>query len=264
MVDKIDYISFNDIFWVQLKEHLISFGYKGLPDGIHMTIGFDKRSKDVNLHVTKNHSSIKDKPQIKIVLIEKILLEEIGLDLLMSLQHAFLKEICIKDFTDESNSDIGFLSYSKFEKSKLSDEVLEKVIERFSDLTRIKRKSRLKIKGKVEERLNYFANDEEYLEKVLNIVEILDTSIDYGESIDSGILISNNSPFGVIRINNSWYTVNTELKIIDLLNTFLNKRLSNHLIWKTKRAIIKLKSAEKYSDTKEFNNPIRIQRLSEK
>ena len=45
-------LSINDLFWIRIQPHQINFEYKGLPDKVHFTIAFNKKSKFINLHIS--------------------------------------------------------------------------------------------------------------------------------------------------------------------------------------------------------------------
>src|SRR6185503_17889943 len=73
----INHISIKDTFWCKIEEYLISFGYKQLPSSVHFTIAFNKESKDVNFHITKNIGEKTLKPKIEIVRIDKNILRQV-------------------------------------------------------------------------------------------------------------------------------------------------------------------------------------------
>ncbi|MBI1184146.1 hypothetical protein GC194_07735 [bacterium] len=259
MTRTIDHISVNDLFWIQFKSHLISFGFKGLPDGIHFTIGFDSRTPDANLHVTKNHSDPKDKPKIKIFVIDKALLEEIAPSLSLSMLNSLLEPIDIDNLQLESKSDLGFISFNNIENSALSAISEQKLIDSFKDISRFRKKSRLKIKGNFEERLENFVQDNEYQQEMMKKLERLDLTEEFKSPVEGGIILTSDNILYVIRINALWYTFKTDLKFSDIFTGIMDARLVRHLIWKTKRAIIQVKNAETYLDTKKYDNPIRLE-----
>ncbi|MEX0609708.1 MAG: hypothetical protein WD016_03125 [Balneolaceae bacterium] len=264
MSKNIDHISINDLFWIQIKSHLISFGFKGLPKGVHYTIGFDSRTQDVNLHVTKNHSDPKDKPQLKIVVIDKKLLEEIAPSLALSMLNLILKPLKIETLKTDQNKRLSFISFDKLQNSKLSLSTEQQLTDSFKDIIRFRKKTRLKIKGNIEQRVEKFALSEDLLESFIESLEELDLSKESSKNVEGGIILTDNSTINVIRVNNEWYTFTPEMSLLEFFSAFVNPRLARHLIWKTKRAIIHIKNTKNYSDTEEINTPIRLIKIIKK
>ncbi len=256
MTDTVDYISINDIFWVQIKSHLVSFGFKGLPDNVHFTIGFDDRSPDINLHITKNVADSINKPKIRIICIDKILLEEIAPSLSLAMLNKILQPIDLGELKRKYNYDLGFISFDNFEHSKTYSLTEQKLIDSFKDISKFKRKTRLKIEGDIEERLELFSISEDLQSSIFdNMVEL---TTEFQKPVDGGVIISEDNTLQVIRFNYKWFTIRTDLKPFDLLKAFINPKLENHLIWKTKRALVSIKYAETYADTKQLDKPVRL------
>lgn len=255
-----DYISINDIFWIQFKMNLISFGFKGLPDKTHFTIVFDSRNPDINFHVTKNTANKKDKPQIKIVIIDKKLLEEVIPSIMIALLNKVLKPFNIKEYKDKFDYNLGFVSFESLQNSMYSYLNEQQIIDGFKDISRIKQKTRLKVEGEIETRIENFANSKELQNRVLdNIVELSD---DFTNVTNGGIILTEDKLLQVIQINEKWFTIRNEIKPFDILCAFVNPNLAQLIIWKTKRALISLKNANKYSDTQHLNKPIRLVKRS--
>lgn len=139
MIDSIDHFSINDNFWIQFKSHLISFGFKRLPKDIHFTIGFDQSSPDANIHLTKNHSDPKDKPKIKLIIIDKKVLEEITPSLFTSILNYILRPLEMRQIQKEMKGEIGFISFDKRQNSEIKIE--SKLIELFKGHHEIKNSS---------------------------------------------------------------------------------------------------------------------------
>lgn len=256
MTKTIDHISINDVFWVQFKSHLVSFGFKGLPDNIHFTIGFDDRSPDINLHITKNVADQTNKPKIRIACIDKILLEEIVPSLSVAMLNKFLQPIDLEELKRKYDYDLGFISLDSFEHSDRYSLTEQKLIDSFKDISKFKRKTRLKIQGDIENRLEAFSTSEEMQSLLLdNMVEL---TTEFQKPVDGGMIISEDSTLQVIRLNDKWFTLRTDLKPFDLLTTFINSKLANHLIWKTKRALVNIKNAETYADIQPLDKPVRL------
>ncbi len=257
----IDHISIKDIFWFQVKENLISFGFKGLPNGTHFTIVFDDKKPDINFHVTKNTSSSTDKPQIKIILINKELLAEVAPSFTIALLNKILRPIDIDELKKRYDYELGYIPFDKIEQPDSYILIERKLIDSFKDISRIRKKTRLKVGGDIGKRIEYLATSEEMRTFILN--NMVELSTEFKNPIDGGIIISEENTIQVIRINNDWYTFRTKLKPFDLLTAFVNPELANYLIWKTKRALISVKNAKSYADTKHLNKPIRLVKQTE-
>jgi len=256
MTKDIDHISINDIFWFQFKSHLFSFGFKGLPDNVHFTIGFDHRSPDINLHITKNVGDSTYKPKITIVCINKNLLEEIVPSLSLAMLNKFLQPIDLDELKSKYDYDLGFISFESFEHSDTYSLTEQKLIDSFKDISKFKRKTRLKIEGDIEKRLEFFSTSEDLQAAIFNNMVRLTT--EFQKPVDGGMIISDDTVLQVIRFNDKWFTLRTELKSFDLLTTFINPKLAKHLIWKTMRALVTIKYAETFADTKKINKPVRL------
>ena len=253
---KIDYISINDLFWVQIKPHLISFGFKGLSENIHFTIGFDERSPDINLHITKNTSNQNNKPHIKIVVIEKKIVQEIENSLLFSILNMILEPIDLDELQSNYDFELGYLPYDKIENSEATVATKQRLISNFKKMSKIKRKSRLKIQGNIEEPFENLIYSTEFQQTILDNIEgITDNE---KASLGGGILLFNDSVLNVIRINDDWYKLRTNLALFDWLCAFVNPELAQHIINKTKQALEAIKNADSYSDTENLNSPIRL------
>ena len=262
MAETIDYISINDIFWIQFKSHLVSFGFKGLPDGTHFTIGFDERSPDINFHVTKNATNPKDKPQIKIIVIDKQILEEVAPSLTLSMLNKILEPLDMKELKAKYDYDLGFISFDRLQNSEASSLTEQRLIDSFKDISRFRRKTQLKVEGDIEKRIESFATSEHLQQALLdNIVELSD---EFEKYVEGGMILTEDNALQVIRINERWYSIRTDIKPFDILCAFVNPRLARHLVWNTKRALVAVKHSKKYSDTENLNKPIRLIRQTVK
>lgn len=255
----IDHISINDIFWIHFSPHLISFGFKGLPANTHFTISFDDRSPDINFHVTKNVADSTNKPEIKIVCIDKILLDEVAPSLALAMLNRLLKPINLSELISKHDYDLGFISFDSFEYSDTYSLTEQKFIDSFKDISRFRKKTRLKIEGDIEKRLESFAVSEDLRASILH--NMVDLSTEFQKPVDGGIIISEENVVQVVRINDEWFTIREDLKPNDLLTVFINPKLSNQLIWKTKRALVAIKYATTFGDTKHLSKPMRIVKI---
>jgi hypothetical protein len=262
MTKTIDHFSINDLFWIQLKEHLISFGFKGLPTDTHFTIGFDDRSPDINLHITKNTTDPTNKPKITIVTIDKTLLKLDINSLALKLLNKILQPFDINEHKKQYDYNLGFISFENLKNSSSASITEQSLIDSFNDISKIKSKTRLKIKGDIESRLENFVKSEELQSAIFeNIVELTD---DFTNFADGGMLISEENTVQVILFNDKWFTLRTDLKPLDFVTIFVNSDIAKLLFYKTKRALVTVKNSNTFDDTRQLNKPIRLVRQQTK
>lgn len=252
----INHVSINNGFWIQFKNHLITFGFKGLPEGTHFTIGFDDRSPDVNFHVTKNSIDPKDKPQIKIVVIDKLILEELSPKLIALIFDYLLQPLDIQELRKKYDYDLGYISFETLQNSEEATVVEHSLIERFKVISKFRRKTRIRIEGDIEKELETFATSKHIRQLLLDNTVVL--SDESGNNIEGGMILTEDDTIQVIRINDQWFTLRSDIKLFDILSTVLNTRLALHIVWRVKRALIAMQYAKSYSDTEHMNRPIRI------
>lgn len=262
MTKIIDYLSINDLFWVQIKTHLISFGFKGLPIDTHFTIGFDSRSPDINLHITKNTNDLKNKPKITIVTIDKTLLgQDINL-IAFRLLNIIFEPFDFKEYKKNYDYNLGFISFEKFKNSNSSSLMEQDLINCFKEIAAIKKNTRLKINGDIERTFENFTKSKQNVSTICN--NIIEISSEFTPFLESGIIISNDAILNVVLYNDMWHTIKTDIKPIDFASALLNIDLVKRLVYMTKRAIIKVKNSETFDDTRKFNIPIRLVRQQRK
>ncbi len=251
--NKLNYISIKGLFWMQFKEHLVSFGFKGLPTDQHFTISFNAEN-DINFHITKNVANSKNKPKIPILSIDKKIASSDFGSLFLAMLFNVLKPIDIDEL--KKKTELEFISFSQLEKDNSYSKSQQKLFDSFRDISKIKQKTRLKINSKWEEELvTYFTSDD-----MLNLVNKNITEFNETEEngIDSGILLSNGNVIQVMKIYSKWYEFNTDIKPIDLFSGIIDRKIVN-LIWlKIKRSIVSLKKVQTYKETEHLNKPIQL------
>ena len=89
------------------------------------------------------------------------------------------------------------------------------MFKKFKEIIKIEKKTRLKIRGKIEENILNFVNDEKLQNSIFNQIE--DLSIDFSKPVDGGIILTENKTIHVIRINDNWYNFNLNLKPNDII-----------------------------------------------
>jgi len=246
-----NYISINDSFWIQIKNHLISFSFKGIPKNIHFTIGFDKRSSNINLHITKNTGDNNNKPKITIVEINKTVLKEDFESLIITLLDKILLPFNINDYKNEFNNELTFISLDKLQKSEYYSKMPQMLIHYFEDIVELK-KRRLKIKGDIKNRLDNFAQSTQKPSKILKIGT--KTLSHHKGFTDCGYIVSKEDSINVIRIGNNWFTLKKDLNISDLLEGILEPKLVKDIIYRIKKALVLVKNSETFEDTRQYND----------
>lgn len=251
---KLDNFSIENLFLIIIKPHLLTFRGNSLPKDIHFTIGFDERKSDVNFHITKNVTDHTNKPQIKIVIIDKKVLENAFPDIRRNIIKFLLEPISIDELKEKYNNKVGFLSFDKLE--KFDGYSLSDLSKSFKENIEITRNRRLKIKGDIEEKFLNFVIDEKKNDDLFNHIE--DLFIDFKKPTDGGIILTEDKAIQAIRINENWYSFNLNFNPIDLITIFIEPNLAEQIVDKVKKEIEIIKTCDTYADSKIHNNPIRL------
>ncbi|MBK9477853.1 MAG: hypothetical protein KA450_01430 [Bacteroidia bacterium] len=255
-----DHISINDDFWAQLKPHLLSCGFKFLPPKVHFTIGFDERTTDINLHVTKNVSDSKNKPKITVVKIEKRTLEEDAIKIVQKLYRKILKPVNVEELVNKYDYALGFVPLPKIDDIEKNAELEKLWIDGFKDLIKVKRSSRLKIEGDILKRIEGISSTEDVQSLTFkNMVEFSEEAI---KNVPCGTIITKEGSMTVVSFKGKCYIVQLDSKFIDLISLYIPKDLAKRLIYNTKRAIILMKNANSYDEIKHLDRPCQLIRTS--
>lgn len=248
-------ISINDWLWVQWKSHLVSFNYKGLAKGVHFTIAFNENSQYVNLHLTKNIEILKpkkqEKPKIEICKISKVDFNEIAPKISLSILSHILEEV--KEL--ENYQDYYFISFEEIEKEGIQKGIEKTLFENFKDITNLKQNKRLKIKGKIENRLENFSKNEKIQELLLNKLEIFEQTKNKDNS-NGGILFSEKEILSLFKFHNKWYKFNTEIDVNLLLKDMFGNQLLEQLKTHITDSIKIIEKANDYQDCAKYDRPI--------
>lgn len=250
MEKNIDYFSVNDLFWVQFKEHLISFGYKELPKDIHFTISFNG-VHGINLHVTKNSDDFKNKPQIGIVSINKDDFERFENLITKKLLHLILKPFDIEDFKKRNRNRVGFLPFEKIQQSNTGKMIEEKLKDIIKPISKLQRKSRFKIKGDLSTAFNENTFSIPFLNKLMKHIRPLNFKSNL--FVEGGNLISRKESIMVVRIDDKWFEIN-QPEIKNLLILLMGKNIGNKIKGRLKRAIVLVKNANSYKEVEKYKS----------
>lgn len=248
-------LEIND-FWCRLSDSIFSIGLGILPKDIHYTFVFDNMLDDVNLHLTKNTANQKNKPQIKIIIIDKKVLSQIAEDILPSFFLSVLEPFDMKSYRAKHNDEVGFVSMAQIENSDLETIIMSRISETFSDITKIRSSGRkLEIKGDLNPRIDNLVTEDKLVEFIFNAAEDIKES--YEKTVDGGILLTQEEATHILRINGEWYTFRN-LTVFELLCMFVTRKTAYQIICRTINALEVLKDAKTYEDTEKYNYPIRI------
>lgn len=251
--NKLNSISIKDLFWFQIKEHLISFRFKGLPEELHYTISFNSKS-DYDFHITKNTVNTNDKPKISILVIDKELAKSNFESLGISILFKMLKAVDM-DKLKQSN-ELDFISFSQLEKDDCYSENEQYFLNNFKDISKVKQKTRLKVNGKWNERLLNYLTSDGLMNLVNNNISSFNEIIH--EDMNGGILLRDGSVIYMIKILEKWYELRTDLKLTELFSETIDKDLLKLIWWKIKRSIVNLKNVNSYKEIEHLNKPIRL------
>jgi len=259
MLNSFNNLSLNDDFWIQIKGHLISFGFKGLPKDVHFTIFFGKNSPAYNFHVTKNISDTLLKPRIGILTIERKVLDEVSPASFQRLMYKLLQPIDLDELIRNSKGNISFLSFDSLKNTPFSNEVEERFTKGIKEISRIRKKKRIKIEGNIGEHLEKTFLREKFSDDISNYLQETPTVFD--PKAESYLVQIGKETIPCFRINDKWYKFSfDDFKPMDILTGFVRPELARMIIWRTKRAIVLLKYANFYGDVEYLHKPLKLTR----
>lgn len=149
MNQDINMISINDDFWIQLLDGRISFRFKGLPKDIHLTVSFHPDRPDINFHVTRE-INVPDKPQIKVVLIDKELLKQLETPIGISFFSAMIEPLPLKPYHLNSNKS-AYVPFDALNYKPVQKKFETHFKKAFHSVARVKGKKKFKLEGDIEQ-----------------------------------------------------------------------------------------------------------------
>ncbi len=171
-----------------------------------------------------------------------------------------LTEIDIEEHKSKKES--TFLSFADLKSDNLHGITDKEFFEKFRDISKIKRKTRLEVSGEWTDRMLTIMESE----KMQSLVSR--NTLDFGKSkprnIDNGILISDENVFSVIKIYDQWYSFSTEKKPIEMFKSVMDERLAKFIWYNIRRSIIILKSVTSWRQTENHYKPLKIIKIAEK
>jgi hypothetical protein len=153
-------------------------------------------------------------------------------------------------------SEFNYLSFDQLNKNKSFGENDELFFKTFEEISKITRKTRLKVNEGWTDKLLEVTQSEKMIDlvnentKKLNKTELKD--------IEGGILISEKELIYVIKIYDKWYELPTNKKPIEILKGIIDERLAKFIWYNIKRSIIILKSVKSWKETERKFEPIKI------
>lgn len=247
-------ISINNWFWIQWKDHIISFNYLGLPKGVHFTIAFNENSSFINLHLTKNSSSENNhqKPKIEICRISKNDFFEIAPKISIGLLFHILEEVP----NPKKYQDQYFISFEEIEKEGTHKGIGKELFDNFKDISKLKQKNRLKIKGDIENKLELFSENVTVQNLIMEKINFFDNSL----KSKGGILFSENEILSLFKIQDKCFKLNTDVDWKPILKEIFGTQLYNHLEKYILESIKRIEKANSYSDCENFEKPITLEK----
>lgn len=244
-----------------IQSHLISFRWKGLPDDVHFTIAFNENSPNINFHITKNVNgvSFEDKPKIEIVKIPKSDLNDVIPHLIPAIILKLIAPFDLEDFQKKNSSEIKFLPYEALEKHDVSEKSETLLIETFKTISKIEKRTRLKIDGDFESKFIELSTSESLLEILnQNTEAILNNNI---ETTGGLLRIDEDKMIPLIRIEGRWFSINTNIQLMDILKAIVPLPLAIHLKKYTKYSLAHIRKATTKKDVEQFNHPITLYKV---
>jgi len=254
MNNQIDYISIEDLFWIQFKYELVSFGHHRLPSDVHFTISYDRRSEDINFHLTRNVTDASDKPKITVACMNKQLLRDLQAPLASALFNELFVPLKIKFWRGKYGKNLYYCSFNELEKDKRKHHLEEKMISGFKEISHIKRKTRLKIKEATEEKIIAMFGSTKMRNLLLDNLRRIPAK--FSNDTDTGYLITKKQMVLFIRVGDTWYTINDKVRPAELLMAGVDTTTSTELIRKFNESLAIIKTAKSYHDTNPYGNPI--------
>jgi len=246
-----NYLYVKDLFWIQLKKHLVTFGFKNLPSKQHFTISFNSDS-DLNFHLTKNTNDQVAKPSIPLVIMNKEHFNTHFESLAMKVISCSLTQVKIEDLV--KLPDLNILAPNESIKDDPLNSAIENLYDQFKDS--IENKKRIKIKQGWESKITSVLSSEKTLNSICEGVSKFDRKL--LEELNNCYLIDNDQVRNIFKINGLWFEFKTDLNIIELLTNIMSEKLARNICWKIKRSIVILERTESFKEVEHLRNPIRL------
>lgn len=261
MDHSINYLSVENLAWVHCKKELTSFGHHSLPPDVHFTISYDKRSGDINFHLTRNVSNKESKPKIGIACINKELFNKLQEPIAQAVLGQLFLPLDITFLRRKYGRRLHYLSFSDMEQDKRRGDIEANITNGFKKISSIKRKSRLKISSPNESILTSIFLTAKMRNLLLDNLKILPRQFST-TTTDTGFLLAGKTIVPFIRVGQDWYRINDRCNPIDLLLAWIDVPTRRELRAKFEESISFIKTAKTYKDTEPYDIPICLVELS--
>ncbi len=255
----IDYLSVEDLGWVYFKTQLTSFGHHGLPPDVHFTISYDKRSEDINFHLTRNVTTNENKPKIAIASINKELLIKLQAPIAQIVLGKLLIPMDINFWRSKYGRRLFYLSFAEIELDNRKVEIVTKITNDFKSISSIKRKTRLKISSPNETVLKSMFLTAKMRNLLLD--NLKKDPKKFSSMTDTGFLLAGKTTVSFIRVDQNWYRINDRINPMDLFLAWIDSSTRTELVDKFTESIAIIKTATTYKDTEPYDTPIRLVEL---
>ena len=238
-----------DLFWFKVTPNFITFGSKELPGKVHVTVAFNgNNNTEINLHISKN-TPAKDKPKITVATIKKSDLVELFPFIGKAMLSCLLRKVDDAEFKKLFNS-VHIMNNSG---KKGNPEIEKQLIRTFKPISRLtKNRTKLEIKGSLDDTFDSF-------QKGHPLKKFVSDSIEFGvqKKIKSGLVAFQDAENYYIKIDGRWFKLNI-FTINGILISILGRELANVVIEHFYGCLERIQSCHSYSDSREFDNPIRL------
>lgn len=253
----INHIRIGEDFFISFGPAVSSLGFKGLPKDVHLSLSYAP-GKPINFHVTRNIGDGTNKPHISIFKMDKKMAEKalqaLSSQVIMHLLQPLDISYHVWSHRKGRMNGVKFLSFNNFEERKQYQAFRNGLLTVFRKSSTVKRNRKLKILPSIEANLAEWAQDPQKRYELAENFEQMPRK--FTRHTDMGLLICSVYKGPVIRINNQFYTFRKDGGPIYLAQALLGPELANHLIFKTKLAIQRIKNAANYQETEKFNQPV--------
>jgi hypothetical protein len=85
-----------------------------------------------------------------------------------------------------------------------------------------------------------------------------DLTTNFERTFDGGVIVSEEEVFYAIRIINEWFLLRETFEVPDIIKNLVSLEMIRRINWKTKRALVTVRRAKAFDDTRHLNHPIRL------
>ena len=135
-----------------------------------LQFAFNESESEINLHLTRNVST-HDKPKIEICRIKTQVLIDVTEEVTLSMFRMMLEPFDVEQLRRRHGNNLGFVSYDEIKKEPVHSTIKDELTGGFKQISKFRKRTRLKIDGDIESYLNAFASSKKLQETILDKVE---------------------------------------------------------------------------------------------